>query len=108
MKFKNDNEEATNFCFSYGAKITETKVNNVDIINSLIEGMIKENIELLAFSTIERIVQKCRVTANNNLYQSMTYELSIEQIKKIEQFFISGNIHSSLWNKLKIEPNKPM
>lgn len=107
LKFKNDNEEATKFCFSYGAKITETKVNNVDIINSLIEGMIKENIELLAFSTIERIVQKCRVTANNNLYQSMTYELSIEQIKKIEQFFISGNIHSSLWNKLKIEPNKP-
>lgn len=108
LKFKNDKELMTKFCLSYGEKLAETKVNSIDIVNALIEVMIKEDFELPAFSTVERLAQKCRVSVNQKLYFNLSNSLSIEQVNKVESLFqVKHQDNSTLWNRIKLEPNKP-
>lgn len=108
LKFENDSEQTKAFCFENGVGIAETKNNIVDIINALIEKMTREDIELPAFSTIEKIARKSRSAANKILFENLSKSLPNDVSDKVDSLFKEKlQDNSSLWNKIKIELGRP-
>ncbi|MVF14919.1 Tn3 family transposase [Ketobacter sp. MCCC 1A13808] len=93
---------------SFAKEIARTKENVVDIINALLEILVKESIELPAFSTLERIAVTARAYANRAYFRAVTGVLNQETTDILEALLHtksdSGETH---WQVLKNEPQKP-
>ena len=61
---------------SFADDIARTKENVIDIINAMLEILVKESIELPAFSTLERIAYSSRARANAAYFRTITQTLS--------------------------------
>ena len=88
--------------------IAQTKESVIDIVNAMIELLLKESYELPAFSTLDRLGYEAR-SAANNLHISRIYEaLSKASISVLESILTeSDDSGITLWHKLKEEPKKP-
>lgn len=93
---------------SFAKDIARTKENVVDIINAMLEILVKESIELPAFSTLERIAFTARAHANRVYFRSVTEVIDAETEALLEALLHtktdSGITH---WQRLKSEPKKP-
>jgi hypothetical protein len=61
---------------AFANDIARTKENLVDIINAMLEILVKESIELPAFSTLERIAYSARARANTTYFRTITQLLN--------------------------------
>jgi len=86
----------------------ETKQELADIINIVIEDLIRQRFELPGFSTLARAARHARTTINNHYYQSL-YDALTKSVKSEIDDLLSvqtGGIQSG-WQKLKREPKRP-
>jgi TnpA family transposase len=105
----NDHDpKRTAYCEEIGIPLASSKDSLVDIINALIEALVKQGFELPAFSKLERLARYCRLQANEKLYSDICQDLSDDQISHISSLFeVKPDDHISPWQWLKQEPNKP-
>ena len=90
------------------SQLAMTKENTIDIINALLEYLIKEQIELPAFSTLNRIAINARAQANQTYYSAIVDGLSGTTIKMLDNTLLYDNGEGqTLWHLLKQEPEKP-
>jgi TnpA family transposase len=89
-----------------------TKENLADIINCIIEELIKSKFELPAFKKLIRLARAARAVVNNDHYEKIYNSLSEEQknlIDRITGTTKTDDSHSETlsWSMLKLEPKKP-
>jgi len=86
----------------------ESKQELADIINILIEELIRKRYELPGFSTLARAARRARTTVNERYYQSLYETLTTSVKSEIDDLLSvqTGGTQSS-WNQLKSEPKRP-
>ena len=88
-----------------------TRENLADIINVIIEELIKERFELPAFKKLLRLARAARTVVNNGNYQHIVSSLSIDQKKLVDGILgltpAADNSEILSWAMLKLEPKKP-
>lgn len=95
---------------SASLKSAAIKENLADIINDMLEEIIKNCFEIPAFSTLLRVAQTSRTTVSSTLYQQISNQLTDETKQFFDQLLLSETtIHgfSSGWEYLKQEMKKP-
>lgn len=79
-----------------------------DIINVMLEALVKEKYELPAFSTLKRIAQNARSRINNDYYQQVCSLINDEQKAQLDALFIKNYSEQyTLWHQFKQDPQKP-
>ncbi|MBS0351530.1 MAG: hypothetical protein JSR33_10180, partial [Proteobacteria bacterium] len=90
--------------------------NLADIINVIIEELIKTRFELPGFRKLLRLARAARTVVNNSNYQRIANSLSSEQEKLIERILGLAPVNDDeqdekmkilSWAMLKLEPKKP-
>jgi len=101
--------DATTICFEKAAtQAVQTKEHISDIINVMIEELIRQNFELPGFSTLDRAAYQIRFQFNEKCFEQITDKLTALQIVKIKQLLESPSAdEKSRWYQLKQEPDKP-
>lgn len=85
-----------------------TMSNPADLINVAIEELVKENIELPAFSTLDRLTNHLRSQVHNTIYQRVAQNLTDEQKRTLEKLLIiSQDNQISDFTRLKQMPSTP-
>lgn len=88
-----------------------TKENLADIINCVIDELIKSKFELPSFKRLLRLARAARSVVNNDNYGKILNELSDEQKKLIDTVIglikADDNENFLFWSMLKLEPKKP-
>lgn len=105
--FKNKNLRRS--VIGVATKVSETMNYPADIINVVIEYMVKNNFELPAFRTIDRLVRHIRSMVNNRIF-SQIYDRAkaIELCKSIDTLLTASlNKHHTEFNQLKKLPKSP-
>lgn len=93
---------------TFADDIARTKENVIDIINAMLEILVKESIELPAFSTLERIAYSSRSRANANYFRIITHTLSPSTVDTLTTLLTTKTDSGiTYWQVLKSEPKKP-
>lgn len=86
----------------------QTKQELADIINVVIEELIRQRFELPAFGTLSRLAQHVRSEVNDKYFHSITQQLTPEVIEQLNTMLkVADGQTFSGWQKLKQEPRKP-
>jgi len=89
-------------------RASETKQALPDIINEVIEELIKQRFELPAYSTLLRAARRARSEVNNRCYAALHSALTPTAKSIIDELLTPGmDDHQSGWNQLKREPKQP-
>ena len=101
--------EATFSCLKEAAwQAAQTKEKIPDIVNVMIEELIRGRFELPGFSTLDREAFQARFRFNEHCLEKVYDSLSNEQIVKIDELLSSPKAdEDSLWQRIKTEPVKP-
>jgi len=93
---------------AFALSIAETKENVIDIINAMLEILVKEEFELPALSTLERMAYNARATCNTQYFDRIERSLSEPTKQRLLQL-LSESLPdgTTQWNQLKYEPEKP-
>lgn len=87
----------------------QTKHDLADLINVAIEALVKAKFELPAFSTLVRQAFHARAAVTQGFYEQVYQALNGEDYLKLNRLFSQEEGSSTtLWNRLKQEPGKPM
>lgn len=82
--------------------------NPPDLINAAIEILIKENYELPAFSTIDRLAKRIRTLVNRRWWNRLLNRLTDSQIVQLEDLLQLDQVaYRTPYNSLKQLPKKP-
>lgn len=95
---------------SAGLKSAAIKENLADIINDMLEELIKNNFEIPAFSTLLRLARAARTIVSSVLYQKVSDQLTDETKQFFDKLLLSTSpVHefTSGWEYLKQEMKKP-
>lgn len=86
----------------------QTKQDLADIVNVIIEELIRQRFELPAFSGINRTAQRVRNRVNENYFRTLSEPLRSEVIIQFDSMLLPHPVHQiSGWQQLKREPKKP-
>ncbi|MBA8667868.1 DUF4158 domain-containing protein [Holosporaceae bacterium 'Namur'] len=89
-------------------KSAYVKENLADIVNDMIEELIKARFELPAFPTLLRLARASRKIANEQYYRKVMASLSLESKELIDNLFYVNLVNeTSNWHLLKQEPKGP-
>lgn len=84
------------------------KENLADIINDMLEGLVKESFELPSFTVLRRLARAARKINILKCYRQISGLLTTEAKAFIDKLFIKpSHTETSLWNKLKQDPKNP-
>lgn len=105
----NVNEHARKQCLKKAVmNSAATKENLADIINDLLDELVKSWFELPAFDSLLRLARAARVVSNNHYYNKVSAALSEESKAFLDDLFItSPQTKITLWNKIKQDPKNP-
>ncbi len=86
----------------------QTKQELADIINVVIEELIRQRFELPAFSSLNRTAQRVRNQVNEQYFRSLTAPLPPEVIAQFDAMLaVAPDQLISGWQQLKQDPKKP-
>lgn len=86
----------------------DTKHSVEDIINVMLEELVRQRYELPGFSTLERIAMAAREKVNTHYCQQITQALSPSAKHLIDELLVTAEgEQNSPWQALKREPKKP-
>lgn len=91
-------------------KSASFKESLADIINDMIETLVKERFELPGFSTLERLARAARALINTRLYEQITHNLNEESKKFLDTLFdtsLAPDTATTGWSFLKQEMKSP-
>lgn len=93
---------------TFATGIAVYKSSTIDIINAMIEMLVKECFELPAFSTLDRFAYRAKTSAHDQLFEHMANAISQPTKKMLAKLLIEKNDQGlTLWSDLKKEPAKP-
>lgn len=93
---------------STATEAAQTKQELADIINVIIEELIRQRFELPAFSTLNRKAQKVRNQVNDRYFCSLSDSLPVEVIDRFDAMLASVPQQALTgWQQRKLEPKKP-
>lgn len=78
-----------------------------DIFNAVIETLIKNNSELPAFSTLERLINNKRAEINNYIFNSVSSKLTEDEKKSLDLMLETNEKGLSTFNYIKELPKSP-
>lgn len=78
-----------------------------DVFNAVIETLIKNNCELPAFSTLERVVNNKRAEINNNIFNDISSKLTEYEKKALDLIIETNEKGASDFNYIKEIPKSP-
>lgn len=84
----------------------QTKVELPDIVNVLIEELIRRRYELPPLAVLQRIATQARSQINKTIYRGLAEALDDSLTARIEALFVV-NAGKSGWDDLKREPKRP-
>jgi len=89
-------------------RTAQTKNNEADIINVMLEELVRERYELPGFTTLQRMARSARRRTDEAYYRQIIAPLTKATRNLIDDLFVtpSGN-YQSPWQTLKREPRKP-
>ncbi len=86
----------------------QTKLELADIINVMIEELVRQRFELPAFSRLNRIAQRVRNHVNEQYFSTLTAPLPAQVLEQFDAMLtVTRNQLTSGWQQLKQEPKKP-
>ncbi|CAN7775976.1 Tn3 family transposase [Cupriavidus necator] len=89
-------------------KAAETMHELADIINVVIEELIRHRVELPGFSTLLRTARSAPAQVNDHYFRALRAPLSDEIVQEFDVLLeVPEGQHSSAWQDLKREPKKP-
>lgn len=101
------NEESKLWLLDVAKSASETRELIPDIINVMLEELIRHRYELPAFETLQRIARSAREAVNELYYKQINNALSVEGKALIDELFRRSEQAVSGWQLLKREPKKP-
>lgn len=112
LQINADKKERRKIMKAAALEAATTKENLADIINRVIDELIKCRFELPPFQKLVRLSMAARVVVNNDNYAKIVNALSTEQKKLIDSIIgvekADENEKEILsWTMLKLEPKKP-
>lgn len=81
--------------------------NKADILNAVLECLIKNNCELSAFSTIDRWVKSKQAQINNNIFDSISNGLNSKEKQLLDSLLVTSDNNFSNFNYIKELPKSP-
>ncbi|WP_136419061.1 Tn3 family transposase [Herbaspirillum sp. ST 5-3] len=101
-------KETDRLILATALEAAQTKQDLADIINVVIEELIRQRYELPAFSKLRRAAQKARNLANDRYFRSLTTPLDASVTERFDAMLVlqPGHVLSG-WQQLKQEPKKP-
>ncbi len=90
-----------------GETAANTKEMLSDIINVMLEELVRKHFELPGFTVIKRVARAARNKVNEQCYRSICDNLSVEGKQKINELLAPSDEAYSAWHTLKREPKKP-
>lgn len=112
LKINADHNERRKIMKAAALEAATKKENLADIINIVIEELVKNNFELPGFHKMVKLARAARVVVNNHNFSEICNKLSIEQKKLIDIMLElekpdEPNGEYLSWIDLKQEPKKP-
>ena len=108
MRIKSFGDQTTTCLKKAAWQAVQSKEKIPDIINVMIEELIRQGFELPGFSTLDRAAYQARFKFNEQCFQTIADSITDLQISKINQLLNpKSNNEESWWNLLKLEPEKP-
>ena len=92
---------------SAAREAAQTKHEMADIINVVIEQLVRQRFELPGFSTLLRTARRIRAQVNDASFSLLSAALSPALKHEIDDLFLVNAGITSGWLKLKREPKKP-
>ena len=92
---------------SVAREAAQTKHELADIINVVIEQLVRQRFELPGFSTLYRTARRIRAQVNDESFSLLSAVLSPALKHEIDDLFLGNAGATSGWLKLKREPKKP-
>jgi TnpA family transposase len=90
------------------ATAAQTKHDLVDLINVAIEELVRQRVELPAFSTLLKAARQARNEVTQALYQQVVSSLTQAECGQINHLFEStAAAHTTPWHQLKQDPGRP-
>jgi hypothetical protein len=94
--------------YDFACTMATTKDDPVDIINAMIEILVKESFELLGFSTLRKLANRARANTLDTLFVGISQGLSLETKVLLNELLTTKNQDGlTRWHELKKEPLKP-
>ena len=85
-----------------------TKESPIDIINAMIEILVKESFELRGFSTLDRYAGRARAATLSRLFTTLSSELPAGGRAARDDLLVTRDEEGlTLWHAIKREPRKP-
>jgi hypothetical protein len=88
-------------------RAAQTKHHLADIINILLEELVRQRFELPAFSLLRRTARSARRQVNEVCYQTLYGQLKSENLAKLDALLAIQDKTTSQWDSLKQETKKP-
>ena len=86
----------------------QTRQELADIINVVIEELVRCRYELPGFTTLQRAARHARAQTNTIIYDTIARQLPTETKSHLDQLLIvKSDASESSWQRLKREPKKP-
>ncbi|WP_072726564.1 DUF4158 domain-containing protein [Tepidibacter thalassicus] len=100
-------KESRKVIIQAATEAAKIKDNDADIINIVIEELIKQKYELPAFSTLVRVSRRIRYTTYNSYYRNIYKSLNSNTIESIDSLLSEKNDTYTSWNNIKQDVGKP-
>jgi TnpA family transposase len=86
----------------------ETLDAESDIVNVMLEELVRAKFELPAFSTLQRRAQRARSVVNQGYFEQLASTLNPENKASIDELLsLQGSGPNTNWNSLKSQPKRP-
>jgi len=85
----------------------DTKEMLSDIINVMLEELVRHCFELSGYTVLKRIARQARNQVNERCFKSITSQLTTDAKQKIDELLAPQRETYSAWHILKREPKKP-
>jgi len=93
---------------SIAERTAQTKNNEADIINVMLEELVRERYELPGFTVLQRMARSARRRTDETYYKQIISPLTKTTRRLIDDLFITvSGSYQSPWQTLKREPRKP-
>jgi hypothetical protein len=82
--------------------------NPADLINVAIDALMRQRVEVPAFSTLDRLVRRVRTLVNRQLFEQILARLSIDEQARLDTLLIATVERSpTIFNNLKLVAKRP-
>lgn len=103
------NKSANEIANTSALEASKTKEKIPDIINIVLEELIRNRYELPGFTSLVKIANSKRKEINDGYFNKLFHQLDKSVINKFDNLLITENSENSFsdWHRLKMEPGKP-